>query len=228
MKLSCLCMYSLLYCLSLSLSWLLLDGRPSLVISQDLTFIAFGQSVNFCSASGHHRSRRWLSPTAMEDLSPRLGFWTECGCGGRWRGAGENPWGFQRPGLQIVVHIRSKLFYGKSVREKGPEKPLRLQSWEAPTRRGLGVECVWGGLQSPWGLWSQIPLLLGPRGFGVTGHPDHCHPKSRHSVAEGSEWAMLPSQDLRSDPGTGQTEATQAQARKGLLHTFPGTHFFSF
>lgn len=38
---------------------------------------------------------------------------------------------------------------------------------------------------------------------------------------------MLPSQGLWSDPGTGQTEATQAQAREGLLYTFPGTHFLS-
>lgn len=41
------------------------------------------------------------------------------------------------------------------------------------------------------------------------------------------EWVLLPSQGLGSHPGLSRTEATQAQAKEGLLHTFPGTYFLS-
>lgn len=57
------CMCSLFNCLSLSLPWELLVGRPSPVPCYILgPSTAFGQKVNSSNICGHHRSRRWLWP----------------------------------------------------------------------------------------------------------------------------------------------------------------------
>lgn len=125
----------------------------------------------------------------------------------------------------MVVHVSSQLFYGKSVREKSPEKPLWLQSWEAPTRRLLGQDVCGEASSHPVALvtdstWAMAPESLTPATTVTT-----TSPRVSDDIWEGVCPAAVTG--LMSDPGLCWTEATQAQAGEGLLHVFPGTRFLA-